>query len=42
VQQFAHFINKLKATKDGDGTMFDDVMATQGSGLGNNDRSNDR
>ena len=34
VAQFAWFIGKLKATKDGDGTLFDRVMVTYGSGLG--------
>src|SRR5204863_1698146 len=34
VQQFAYFIEKLKATKDGDGTLFDHTMVTYGSGLG--------
>lgn len=34
VEQFAYFIGKLKATKDGDGTMFDRVMVTYGGGLG--------
>ena len=34
VEQFAYFIDKLKATKDGDGTLFDHVMVTYGSGLG--------
>jgi hypothetical protein len=34
VEQFGYFIGKLKATKDGEGTMFDHVMATYGSGLG--------
>jgi hypothetical protein len=34
VQQFAYFIDKLKAAKDGDGTLFDHVMVTYGSGLG--------
>lgn len=33
VEQFAKFIDKLKATKDGDGTLFDHVMVTYGSGL---------
>jgi hypothetical protein len=33
VEQFAYFIDKLKATKDGDGTLFDHVMVTFGSGL---------
>ena len=34
IEQFAYFIDKLKATKDGDGTLFDHVMVTYGSGLG--------
>jgi hypothetical protein len=34
VQQFVYFIDKLKATKDGDGTLFDHIMVTYGSGLG--------
>jgi Protein of unknown function (DUF1552) len=34
VEQFAYFIDKLKATRDGDGTLFDHVMVTYGSGLG--------
>jgi Protein of unknown function (DUF1552) len=34
VEQFAYFIGKLKSTKDGDGTLFDRVMVTYGSGLG--------
>src|SRR4051812_41037389 len=34
VEQFAYFIKKLKATKDGDGTLFDRIMVTYGSGLG--------
>ena len=34
VEQFAYFIGKLKATKDGDGTLFDHIMVTYGSGLG--------
>jgi hypothetical protein len=33
VEQFAYFIDKLKATKDGDGTLFDHIMVTYGSGL---------
>jgi hypothetical protein len=33
VEQFAKFIDRLKATKDGDGTLFDHVMVTYGSGL---------
>jgi len=34
IEQFAYFIDKLKATKDGDGTLFDHIMVTYGSGLG--------
>jgi hypothetical protein len=34
VEQFAYFIDKLKSTKDGDGTLFDHIMVTYGSGLG--------
>ena len=34
VEQFAYFIDKLKSTKDGDGTLFDRIMVTYGSGLG--------
>ena len=34
MDQFAYFIDKLKATRDGDGTLFDHVMVTYGSGLG--------
>lgn len=34
IEQFAWFIGKLKATQDGDGTLFDHVMVTYGSGLG--------
>jgi hypothetical protein len=34
VEQFAYFIAKLKATQDGDGTLFDHSMVTYGSGLG--------
>ena len=33
IEQFAYFIDKLKATKDGDGTLFDHVMVNYGSGL---------
>ena len=39
VEQFAYFIGKLKATQDGDGTLFDHVMVTYGSGLGTRSRS---
>ena len=34
VEQFAYFIGRLKATKDGDGTLFDHIMVNYGSGLG--------
>ncbi len=34
VEQFAYFIGKLKATKDGDGTLFDHIIVNYGSGLG--------
>ncbi|MCM3879183.1 MAG: DUF1552 domain-containing protein [Vicinamibacterales bacterium] len=34
VEQFAYFIDKLKVTRDGDGTLFDHTMVTYGSGLG--------
>ncbi len=33
VDQFGYFIEKLKATKDGDGTLFDHIMVSYGSGL---------
>ena len=33
LEQFAYFMGKLKATQDGDGTLFDRVMVTYGSGL---------
>ncbi len=33
VEQFAYFLGKLKSTPDGDGTLFDHVMVTYGSGL---------
>ena len=34
VEQFAYFIGKLKSTQDGDGTLFDHIMVSYGSGLG--------
>ena len=34
MEQFAYFVGKLKATPDGDGTLFDHIMVTYGSGLG--------
>jgi len=33
IEQFAYFIDKLKTTKDGDGTLFDHIMVNYGSGL---------
>lgn len=33
VEQFTYFIDKLKATEDGDGTLFDHIMVNYGSGL---------
>jgi len=33
MEQFAYFLGKLKSTPDGDGTLFDHVMVTYGSGL---------
>lgn len=33
MEQFAYFIGKLRSTPDGDGTLFDHVMVTYGSGL---------
>lgn len=33
VEQFGYFIDKLKSTEDGDGTLFDHIMVTYGSGL---------
>lgn len=34
MEQFAYFVGKLKSTPDGDGTLFDHVIVTYGSGLG--------
>jgi hypothetical protein len=34
VARFAWFTGRLKATKDGDGTLFDRIMVTYGNGLG--------
>lgn len=34
VEQFAYFIGKLKSTQDGEGTLFDHIMVSYGSGLG--------
>jgi hypothetical protein len=33
IEQFAYFVDKLKATQDGDGTLFDHIMVNYGSGL---------
>jgi hypothetical protein len=41
MEQFAYFIGKLKATKDGDGSLFDHAMVSYGSGLSlNHDHDN--
>jgi hypothetical protein len=43
LEQFAYFVNKLKSTPDGDGTLLDRVMVVYGSGLadGNQHTHND-
>ncbi len=43
LEQFAYFINKLKSTPDGDGTLLDRMMVVYGSGLsdGNQHTHND-
>ncbi len=43
LEQFAYFLNKLKSTTDGDGTLLDRVMVVYGSGLadGNQHTHND-
>lgn len=33
MEQFAYFVGKLRATPDGDGTLFDHLMVSYGSGL---------
>lgn len=38
VEQFAHFLGKLKATNDGDGTLLDNSMIVYGSGLSDGNR----
>lgn len=38
VEQFAYFVEKLKATPDGDGTLLDNSMVLYGSGLGDGNR----
>lgn len=43
LEQFAYFVNKLKSTPDGDGTLLDRMMVVYGSGLadGNQHTHND-
>jgi len=43
LEQFAYFVDKLKSTRDGDGTLLDRVMVVYGSGLadGNEHTHND-
>jgi hypothetical protein len=38
LDQFAYFLGKLKATKDGDGTLLDHSMIVYGSGLSDGNR----
>lgn len=38
VQLFAEFVERLRATPDGDGSLLDHVMLLYGGGLGNSDR----
>jgi hypothetical protein len=38
VQQFAHFLGKLKSTPDGDGTLLDHSLIVYGSGLSDGNR----
>ena len=38
VQLFAHFVAKLQATPEGDGTLLDHVAVVYGSGLADGDR----
>jgi hypothetical protein len=38
VEQFAYFLEKLKATRDGDGTLLDHSMIVYGSGLSDGNR----
>jgi len=38
VEQFAYFLGKLKAAKDGEGTLLDNVMVVYGSGLSDGNR----
>lgn len=38
MRMFAHFIEKLQATPDGDGTMLDNTISFYGSGIGNSNQ----
>jgi hypothetical protein len=40
VRQFAYFLEKLKAVKEGDGTLLDNSMIVYGSGIGDGNRHN--
>ena len=40
MEQFAYFVEKLKATKEGDGTLLDNCMVVYGSGIGDGNRHN--
>jgi Protein of unknown function (DUF1552) len=40
VEQFAYLLGKLKAMKEGDGTVLDNVMIVYGSGISDGDRHN--
>jgi Protein of unknown function (DUF1552) len=40
VEQFAYVINKLKETKEGEGTLLDNSMVIYGSGIGDGDAHN--
>jgi hypothetical protein len=40
VEQFAYFLGKLKAIREGDGSLLDNIMIVYGSGIGDGDRHN--
>ena len=40
VEQLAYVLGKLKATREGNGTLLDDTMLVYGSGIGDGDRHN--
>ncbi|HZS53510.1 MAG TPA: DUF1552 domain-containing protein [Bryobacteraceae bacterium] len=40
MEQFAYFVSKLKATKDGTGTLLDNTMVLYGSGISDGNRHN--